>query len=507
MLAVIPYETFPTIELGPLTLRTFGLFVALGVLVGAWVAASYAERFGISRDETYRVATWMVLAGIIGSRLTWAATHTDAIDSPLDVIAIWQGGIQFAGGFIAAVLVGLPFFRRWSRLQRWRVLDGYSFGLAIGLALGRVGCYSVGEHFGRRSDFLLATRFDGGEVREPLLGDVPLQVGMSFHNTALYELIYLLVLFAGLGALVWRTRRRGGEVAPGTLVGVFLVYYGIARLLSDSLRVNDERVAGLTGAQWMCVVMIPSGLWILAKVRPRVAVLAAAEAAAEPETGAEAEVETEADADTPAEPGSVVAAHAGAETDAEVGADADETGAEPAPVAVDDAADAELGAEGDETGAEPAPVAVGDGAEPDAADAGEEPEVHVAATDNGKQLEVEAVGAEAAQAEADAEGQAADEPEVAADEAEPEPEVAGAEPEPEPEREVAADASRDEPEPVAETEPVAEAEPEVAVAVDETEPEREAQPASVVEVEPVAEADGDGDGDREAAGQRAGGAE
>ena len=177
VLAAIPYTTFPTIELGPLNLRTFGLMVALGVLLGAWLAASYAERYGISRDETYRVATWMVLAGIIGSRLTWAATHTDQIDSPIDVIAIWEGGIQFSGGFIAALIVGLPFFRRWTKLQRWHVLDGYALGLTLGLAFGRIGCYSVGEHFGRTTDFFLATRYDGGEVREPTLGDMPLCPG------------------------------------------------------------------------------------------------------------------------------------------------------------------------------------------------------------------------------------------------------------------------------------------------------------------------------------------
>jgi phosphatidylglycerol---prolipoprotein diacylglyceryl transferase len=189
VLAAIPYTTFPSIDLGPLSLRTFGLMVALGVLLGAWVAASYAERFGISRDETYRVATWMVLAGIVGARLTWAATHTDQIDSPIDVIAIWEGGIQFSGGFIFAVVVGLPFFRRWTRLQRWHVLDAYALGLTLGLAVGRVGCYAVGEHFGRVSDFFLATRYDGGDVREPTLGDTPLTVGTTFHNTALYELI------------------------------------------------------------------------------------------------------------------------------------------------------------------------------------------------------------------------------------------------------------------------------------------------------------------------------
>ncbi len=289
MLVAIPYTTFPTIDLGPLSLRTFGLMVAIGVLVGAWIAAVYAERYGISRDETYRVATYMVLAGIVGARLTWAATHADQIDNPIDVIAIWEGGIQFSGGFIAALVVGLPFFKRWTKLQRWRVLDGYALGLSIGLAFGRVGCYSVGEHFGRRTDFFLASRYEGGEVREPLLGDIPLTQGMTFHNTSLYELVYLAVLFVALGALVLATWRRGRDVVPGTIVGIFILYYGVTRWLSDSLRVNDERVAGMTGAQWMCLAMVPAGIWILWKVRPRLAALAGAEAMAVADADAEDE--------------------------------------------------------------------------------------------------------------------------------------------------------------------------------------------------------------------------
>ena len=315
MLAAIPYTTFPTIELGPLNLRTFGLMVALGVLLGAWVAASYAERFGVERDETYRVGTWMVLAGIIGSRLTWALTHTDQIDNPIDVIAIWEGGIQFSGGFICAIIVGLPFFRRWPRLLRWRNLDGYALGLAVGLAFGRIGCYAVGEHFGRTTGFFLASRYDGGEVRESMLGDVPLVPGTTFHNTSLYEFIYMMVLFGILGGLVLLARRKGREVVPGTLVGVFVLYYGVMRFLSDSLRVNDERVLGMTGAQWMCLVMIPAGIWILWKVRPGLAALAAAEAerpeaaegATEDADGADADdiganADEETDADVVAEP-------------------------------------------------------------------------------------------------------------------------------------------------------------------------------------------------------------
>jgi phosphatidylglycerol:prolipoprotein diacylglycerol transferase len=302
VLAAVPYTTFPTIDLGPLSLRTFGLMVAIGVLVGAWIAAVYAERYGIPRDETYRVATYMVLAGIVGARLTWAATHTDQIDNPIDVIAIWEGGIQFSGGFIAALVVGLPFFKRWTELQRWRVLDGYALGLSIGLAFGRVGCYSVGEHFGRRTDFFLASRYDGGDVREPLLGDIPLTEGMTFHNTSLYELVYLAVLFAALGALVLATWRRGRDVVPGTIVGIFIVYYGVTRWLSDSLRVNDERVAGMTGAQWMCLVMVPAGIWILWKVRPRLAELAGPDATCAEVSTAEGDADSDTQAGGAARP-------------------------------------------------------------------------------------------------------------------------------------------------------------------------------------------------------------
>jgi prolipoprotein diacylglyceryltransferase len=82
-----------------------------------------------------------------------------------------------------------------------------------------------------------------------------------FHNTAIYELLFLLVLFGGLLLLA---RRRP---APGTLIGVFCLYYGLARGASDFLRVNDETTLGLTGAQWMCVLLIPAGILILTKVR------------------------------------------------------------------------------------------------------------------------------------------------------------------------------------------------------------------------------------------------
>jgi phosphatidylglycerol:prolipoprotein diacylglycerol transferase len=268
VLAAIPYTTFPTIDLGFVSLRTFGLAVATGVLVGAWLAARYGEEHGIPREATYSLAMRMVLAGVIGSRITWDLTHLSELDSPLDALAIWQGGLQFSGGFVFAVIAGYPVYRHWNRLTRWNSLDGYAYGLSIGLGIGRIGCYAVGEHFGSLTSFPLAVRYDGGLVRESSLGSVPLERGMVFHQTALYELLYMLVLFAVLTYVLHGRRPRPG---PGAAVAIFCAFYGVARFATDALRVNDERVLGLTGAQYLCLVMVPASVWIWVRVRPRLA--------------------------------------------------------------------------------------------------------------------------------------------------------------------------------------------------------------------------------------------
>lgn len=275
LVAAIPYKTMPTIELGPLTLRTFGLMVAVGVVLGAWFGAVHSEQYGLARDDAYRLGTRMVLAGVVGARLAWVLTNLDQIDSPLDVIAVWEGGLQFSGGFLAAIAIGLPTFMRWNRLQRWQLIDGFAVATVLGAAFGRIGCLSVGEHFGRETSFPLATRFEGSfgdvaavdQVREGTLGpDGPAVVpGLTFHNPSLYECVTLFVMFVALWAIL---RRRP---TPGTTAGIFFLVYAVSRFSFDALRVNDERIGGLTGAQWMCVALVPTGIYVLTRVRPDLA--------------------------------------------------------------------------------------------------------------------------------------------------------------------------------------------------------------------------------------------
>ncbi len=296
--AAIPYHTFPTVvEVGTFEVRTFGLMVGLGVMVGAWVAARYGEQFGVERERTYALATRLVVAGVIGARITWDISHWDQIQSPLDLIAVWNGGLQFSGGFVAAVGVGVPTFRSWPRLTRWRMLDGYALGLTIGLAFGRVGCTSVGEHFGSTWGagwFPLMVRYEGGSVREPRLGQRPLSEGVVFHNVSLYELVILLGLFA----VLWRLLHRRPAVTPGVGIGSFCALYGVARFSTDFLRINDDTVFGLTGAQYLTLVVLAAAAWILMRVRPRNAELVSDELAAGGERVADAGADPEPAAET-----------------------------------------------------------------------------------------------------------------------------------------------------------------------------------------------------------------
>lgn len=259
MLAAIPYTTFPEIGLGPITLRTFGLMFALGVILGINAVARWGERYGVSRDDTIGLGTRMVVAGVIGSRLTWVVTHLDQIDNPIDVVAVWNGGLQYSGGFVAALIIGWPTFRHWDRLTKGRMLDAATFGLTIGIIIGRIGCYSVGEHFGGSTTFFLGTRYDGGETREPAA------IGEVIHNTALYEGLHLVVL----AVLLWLLLRR--RVTPVTVAGVFGIWYSVGRFGTDFLRSYDELLGGLTGAQWTSIGIFALASYLLVKVRPRMA--------------------------------------------------------------------------------------------------------------------------------------------------------------------------------------------------------------------------------------------
>lgn len=255
----IPYVPFPTIDIGPVSIQVFGLCVALGVLLGGWIAGRRNAGLGIPVEETERIVIALVVAGLIGARLLWVLTSLDQIDSPLDVIAVWDGGLQFSGGFILALLIAPWVTRKLSPAQRWHMIDGAAIGLAIGLMFGRIGCYAVGEHLGGQTDFPLGITYRGGNTVEG-----PLVVGETYWALPVVEFVYVGLILA---VMLLADRRKA--YGAGTLAGIFSVGYAICRFSSDFLRAFDATVYGFTGAQYMTMVLFPVGMWFLISARRR----------------------------------------------------------------------------------------------------------------------------------------------------------------------------------------------------------------------------------------------
>ena len=243
---MIPYRTFPGIDLGPITIHTFGLLVALGLLLGGMVAVRHGERYGIEAARLERLVFWTIVIGVIGSRVLFVLGDLGSFaDRPWAVVALWEGGLEFSGGFLLSVGYVVWWLRRNPDVRGLVVADGMVLGLAIGMAIGRIGCYSVGEHLGGETKFFLAVHYLGGVTREG-----PIPVGARIHNTALYEMILLLPLIA----LLYWMRRRG--VRPGWMTVTFLAWYGVQRFSTDFFRAYDETKWGMTGAQFVCVGLV-----------------------------------------------------------------------------------------------------------------------------------------------------------------------------------------------------------------------------------------------------------
>jgi phosphatidylglycerol:prolipoprotein diacylglycerol transferase len=247
----------PEIELGPLTLQTFGIMFALGFVGAGLLVAKRLTELGKPVDWAYEVVFAALAGGFIGSRVYYMVQHWDAVNDDLlgNVFSgeglVWYGGVL--GGAIAVVLVA-----RYRGFLGLSLLDLCAPALALGYAIGRIGCQLSGDgDYGTRSDLPWAMSYPDGTV--PTTDEV--------HPTPIYETLSMCFV----AWLLWRWRDR---FRPGLLFALYLVLAGLERFLVEFVRRNDEVLAGLTAPQLQSLVMIVvGGVWFALAGRRR-AVLA-----------------------------------------------------------------------------------------------------------------------------------------------------------------------------------------------------------------------------------------
>jgi phosphatidylglycerol:prolipoprotein diacylglycerol transferase len=240
----------PEISLGPLTLQTFGICFALAFLAAGALIARRFEELGKPRDWAYEMAFAALVGGLVGSRLDFLIQNWGDVSEDLLGNLFSGSGLVWFGGAIGGA-IGVILWARWRGFLELRLFDLAAPALALGYAIGRVGCQLSGD-----GDYGVATGLPWGmaypEGTVSTLAEV--------HPTPIYE-----TLAMGLIALVlWNLRDR---MRPGGLFALYLVLAGAERLLVELVRRNDEVLLGLTQPQLISVAMVVGGLYWLARLR------------------------------------------------------------------------------------------------------------------------------------------------------------------------------------------------------------------------------------------------
>jgi phosphatidylglycerol:prolipoprotein diacylglycerol transferase len=219
--------------------------VAVGAFVGLWLLRREARLAGLP-DAIVDVGLAGVIGGLAGAKLLWTFEH--AGEEPFLSLLTARGGMSWFGGFAGGLAAGLWMMWR-ARLRPLAVLAAAAPGLAVGHAIGRIGCFLVGDDYGRPTTLPWGVAFPEG---------LPPTV-VPVHPTQLYEAIPLFAF----GALLIRLRRSGA--AERTVLGVYFVGAGLLRFAIEFLRVNERVLAGLSVAHLASLAVIVAGAVLLAR--------------------------------------------------------------------------------------------------------------------------------------------------------------------------------------------------------------------------------------------------
>lgn len=268
--------TYPTINpvllsLGPLQIRWYGLMYVLAFLAAYLLVVYQAKKYRWQQllDHLDNLQLALILGVILGGRLGYVLFYNlpHYLTHPLEIFAVWQGGMSFHGGCIGALLAGYWFCRR-TGLDFWQATDLFVVPAPIGLGLGRIGNFINGELFGRVTQGPWGMIFPEG-------GPLPR------HPSQLYEAVLEgLVLFGLLFCVKgrpWKTTD-AGRWPHGSILALFLICYGAFRFAVEFVREPDPQI-GLIGSvlsmgQLLCTLMIGAGIllwrWRLQEmIRPK----------------------------------------------------------------------------------------------------------------------------------------------------------------------------------------------------------------------------------------------
>lgn len=252
----LPSPVSPYLEIGSFQLRYYALFILTGIIAAVWLGGVRLKKRGVEAGVAIDVAIWAVPLGIVGARAFHVLTHLGdyfgkpGVD-PISVFYIWEGGIAIYGGLIGGT-VGAWLAGRASGVRFLTLADAFAPGLILAQAIGRWGNYFNQELFGLPTN--LPWGLEIGVTNPAYPAGLP--EGVLFHPTFLYESLWNL-----LGVFVILLLEKKFRLQWGRVFAVYLIYYGIGRSFTESLRIDpSEIILGLRTNVWSAIIGILIGV-------------------------------------------------------------------------------------------------------------------------------------------------------------------------------------------------------------------------------------------------------
>jgi phosphatidylglycerol:prolipoprotein diacylglycerol transferase len=242
----------PEINLLGISIKTFGVMFALGFLACGAVVARRLRELGRSVDWAYEIVFAALVGGVVGARGYFLIENFSQVKHDLIGSVFSGSGLVWYGGAIGGA-IGVIAWMRWRGVLELWMFDLCATALALGYAIGRIGCQVSGDgDYGIRSSLPWAMGYPHGTVPTP--------PGVRVQPTPIYETVAMCLV----AYLLWRLRDR---VRPGVVFALYLVLSGLERFLVEFIRRNDEVLAGLTSPQLESVALFVIGLvWLTVMV-------------------------------------------------------------------------------------------------------------------------------------------------------------------------------------------------------------------------------------------------
>ena len=248
-------------QLGPLTIYSFGAFMALAALSAAWVVHLELKRRGYNPELASSMVFAAAIGGLLGARILFIVEEWHAfLRSPWDFI-FTGAGFTWYGGFLGGVL-GVSWIVKKNKIPWLIGADIAAPALAIAYGVGRLGCHVAGDgDWGTVTDVPWGVAYTNAIIGwvDPLTG-IPYPPGVRVHPTPVYEFLESVIIFG----ILWAIRKK--EYAAGTLFWLYLALAGLARLMVEFWRVNPVFAVGLTEAQWFSMLIMIVGFGQLFRV-------------------------------------------------------------------------------------------------------------------------------------------------------------------------------------------------------------------------------------------------